>query len=240
MQRGAARPGVHEVTGVLIKMGQVLSVIGTFFAAGVPGGAGAAPGQGAVAAVPRDRGRLKEAFGDDPLARFARFDREPIAAASLAQVHRARTLDDDRDVAVKVLYPNIERIIRSDLAVMRSLLPVIRRLTPVSRVERVLDQLTAMLAHETDYRNEHRNIEKMRAIFADKENVVVPDVVEELTRGGVLALSFEEGAKITDVEGQRATASTPRRWRDFWSSATSPCSSSTACSMRTRTLAISW
>ncbi len=47
---------------------------------------------------------------------------------------------------------------------MRSLLPVIRRLTPVSRVERVLDQLTAMLAHETDYRNERQNIEKMRVM----------------------------------------------------------------------------
>ena len=123
-------------------------------------------------------------------------------------MHRARTLDD-RDVAVKVLYPNIERIIRSDLAVMRSLLPVIRRLTPVSRVERVLDQLTAMLAHETDYKNERQNIEKMRAMFAGKENVVVPDVIDELTREGVLTLSFEEGAKITDVETQRAQGIDP-------------------------------
>jgi predicted unusual protein kinase regulating ubiquinone biosynthesis (AarF/ABC1/UbiB family) len=195
--------GFMRLRGVFIKMGQVLSVIGTFLPPAYL--EALARLQDKVPSRPfhEIEGRLKEAFGDDPLARFARFDREPIAAASLAQVHRARTLDD-RDVAVKVLYPNIERIIRSDLAVMRSLLPVIRRLTPVSRVERVLDQLTAMLAHETDYRNEHRNIEKMRAIFADKENVVVPDVVEELTRGGVLTLSFEEGAKITDVEGQRA------------------------------------
>ncbi len=86
---------------------------------------------------------------------------------------------------------------------------MIRRLTPVSRVERVLDQLTAMLAHETDYRNERQNIEKMRVVFSGKENVVVPDVIDELTREGVLTLSFEEGAKITDVEAQRAQGIDP-------------------------------
>jgi predicted unusual protein kinase regulating ubiquinone biosynthesis (AarF/ABC1/UbiB family) len=200
--------GFMRLRGVFIKMGQVLSVIGTFLPPAYL--EALARLQDKVPARPfhEIEGRLREAFGEDPLARFARFDREPIAAASLAQVHRARTLDD-RDVAVKVLYPNIERIIRSDLAVMRSLLPVIRRLTPVSRVERVLDQLTAMLAHETDYSNERRNIEKMRAMFESKENVVVPDVIDELTRGGVLTLSFEEGAKITDVEAQRARGIDP-------------------------------
>ncbi len=200
--------GFMRLRGVFIKMGQVLSVIGTFLPTAYL--EALARLQDKVPSRPfhEIEGRLKEAFGEDPLARFARFDREPIAAASLAQVHRARTLDD-RDVAVKVLYPNIERIIRSDLAVMRSLLPVIRRLTPVSRVERVLDQLTAMLAHETDYRNERMNIEKMRAMFAGKENVVVPDVIDELTREGVLTLSFEEGSKITDVEAQRARGIDP-------------------------------
>jgi ubiquinone biosynthesis protein len=209
-QRNAERlaEGFMRLRGVFIKMGQVLSVIGTFLPPAYL--EALARLQDKVPSRPfhEIEGRLREAFGEDPLARFARFDREPIAAASLAQVHRARTLDD-RDVAVKVLYPNIEQIIRSDLAVMRSLLPVIRRLTPVSRVERVLDQLTAMLAHETDYRNERQNIEKMRAMFSGKENVVVPDVIEELTRGGVLTLSFEEGSKITDVEAQRACGIDP-------------------------------
>jgi ubiquinone biosynthesis protein len=214
MERAHARnaerlaEGFMRLRGVFIKMGQVLSVIGTFLPTAYLEALARLQDKVPPRPFHEIEGRLKEAFGDDPLARFARFDREPIAAASLAQVHRARTLDD-RDVAVKVLYPNIERIIRSDLAVMRSLLPVIRLLTPVSRVERVLDQLTAMLAHETDYGNERMNIEKMRSMFASKENVVVPQVIDELTRGGVLTLSFEEGAKITDVETQRARGIDP-------------------------------
>lgn len=200
--------GFMRLRGVFIKMGQVLSVIGTF----LPPAYLEALSRLQDKVPPRPfreiEGRLREAFGDDPLSRFERFEREPIAAASLAQVHRARTLDG-QDVAVKVLYPNIERIIRSDLAVMRSLLPLIRRLTPVSRVERVLDQLQAMLARETDYRNERENIEKVRAIFSHQQNVVVPTVIDELTGGGVLTLSFEEGSKITDVEAQRAQGIDP-------------------------------
>ena len=74
---------------------------------------------------------------------------------------------------------------------------------PVSRVERNLDQLEAMLARETDYAHEQRNIERMRAIFGARGDLVVPAVFEELTRGGVLTMSFEEGIKITDLGAQR-------------------------------------
>ena len=115
------------------------------------------------------------------MARFGSFDETPVAAASLAQVHRATTRDG-RELAVKVLYPDIERLVRIDLGVLRSLLPVVRLLLPVSRVERVLDQLSAMLARETDYVHERQNIERFRAIFAGRSDVVVPEVDAELTR----------------------------------------------------------
>jgi predicted unusual protein kinase regulating ubiquinone biosynthesis (AarF/ABC1/UbiB family) len=92
-------------------------------------------------------------------------------------------------------------LIRRDLAVLRSIMPVVRRLFPITRLERVLDQLAAMLARETDYANERRNMERLRAIFAGRKDVVVPRVVEELTNRGVLTMSFEEGIKITDFDG---------------------------------------
>lgn len=189
--------GFMELRGVFIKTGQVLSVTGTF----LPTAYGEALARLQDKVPPRPfgeiAGRLEEAFGADALSRFRSFDETPVAAASLAQVHRATALDG-RELAVKVLYPDIERLVRIDLGVLRSLLPVVRLLLPVSRVERVLEQLSAMLARETDYVHERQNIERLRKIFAGRADVVVPEVDAELTRAGVLSMSFEAGAKIND------------------------------------------
>jgi predicted unusual protein kinase regulating ubiquinone biosynthesis (AarF/ABC1/UbiB family) len=73
----------------------------------------------------------------------------------------------------------------------------------VSHAERNLDQLEAMLARETDYAHERRNMERLRAIFAKRADVVVPQVFSELTRAGVLSMSFEGGIKVNDLAAQR-------------------------------------
>ncbi|MGC4090530.1 MAG: AarF/UbiB family protein [Polyangiaceae bacterium] len=194
--------GFSSLRGVFIKMGQVLSVMGTFLPAAYGEELEQLQDRVPPRPFPEIRGRLLEAFGESALSLFATFEEQPIAAASLAQVHRATALDG-RKLAVKVLYPGVERLIQRDLAVLRSLLPVVRRLFPISHVERNLDQLEAMLARETDYAHERGNIARMREIFEGRADVVIPEVIDELTRGGVLSMSFEEGIKVTDLEQQR-------------------------------------
>ncbi|HEY3252890.1 MAG TPA: AarF/UbiB family protein, partial [Polyangiaceae bacterium] len=193
--------GFARLRGVFIKMGQVLSVVGTFLPAAF--GEALATLQDQVPPRPFSEieGRLREAFGADALARFGSFEREALAAASLAQVHRATTRDG-RALAVKILYPGIERLIRRDLAVLRSLLPFIKWVVKVGRVERVFHELGAMLARETDYRHERANMERIRSIFSGRADVIVPEVIDELTAGGVLSMSFEAGAKINDLEAE--------------------------------------
>jgi ubiquinone biosynthesis protein len=194
--------GFARLRGVFIKMGQVLSVVGTFLPAAF--GEALETLQDKVPQRPfaEIEGRLREAFGEDPLTHFGSFEREALAAASLAQVHRATTRDG-REIAVKVLYPGIEVLIRRDLAVLRSLLPVIKLVIKVGRVERVFEELSAMLARETDYRHERANMARIRQIFAGHDSVVVPDVISELTAAGVLSMSLEPGLKINDFEAQR-------------------------------------
>lgn len=194
--------GFARLRGVFIKMGQVLSVVGTFLPPAFGEALEALQDQVPPRPFDEIEGRLREAFGDDPIARFGSFEREPLAAASLAQVHRATTRDG-RAVAVKVLYPGIEQLIRRDLAVLRSLLPVIKLVIRVGRVERVFEQLSAMLARETDYAHERANMAKIRGFFAARTNVIVPEVIDELTNAGVLTMTFERGLKINDLEGER-------------------------------------
>jgi ubiquinone biosynthesis protein len=191
--------GFTELRGVFIKMGQVLSVLGGF----LPRAYGVALERLQDRVPPRPfheiEGRLEEALGPNALAHFGSLEHEAMAAASLAQVHRGTT-KDGRRIAVKILYPGIEALIRRDLAVLHTLLPILRFVVPITRFERILDQLSAMLARETDYAQERRNIERMRAIFEGREEVVIPHVIDELTARGVLTMTFEDGLKITDFE----------------------------------------
>jgi predicted unusual protein kinase regulating ubiquinone biosynthesis (AarF/ABC1/UbiB family) len=190
--------GFARLRGVFIKLGQVISVLGGFLP--VVYREQLQKLQDQVPPRPFDevQQRLIEAFGPGALERFGSFERTPLAAASLAQVHRAR-LPDGRDVAVKVLYPGIERLIVRDLFVLRLFLPIIQRVFPIVGFERVLAQLSAMLRRETDYGNERQNMARVRVMFEKRTDVVVPSVVDELTRGGVLTMSYEDGLRISDI-----------------------------------------
>jgi len=190
--------GFTRLRGVFIKLGQVLSVLGGFLPRAY--GQELEKLQDQVPPHPfrQMRRRLVGALGDDPLAAFSSFDETPIAAASLAQVHRATTRDG-RDVAVKLLYPNVKELIRIDLGVLRTVEPVVSRVFGLIHTRRVLNQLSDMLDHETDYGNERENIRRMAALFDERDEIVVPGVVDELCGEGVLTMSFEKGVKISDT-----------------------------------------
>jgi ubiquinone biosynthesis protein len=189
--------GFTRLGGVFIKLGQVISVLGGFLPSAYREALEGLQDRVPPRPFSEVRGRLVEAFGTDALARFGELEQTALAAASLSQVHRAR-LPDGRAVAVKVLYPGIETLIQRDLGVLGLFMPILRRVFPIARFERVLPQLTRMLEHETDYTNEAANIERVRSIFAERRDVVVPDVVLELSQRAVLTMSFEGGIKISD------------------------------------------
>jgi predicted unusual protein kinase regulating ubiquinone biosynthesis (AarF/ABC1/UbiB family) len=211
-ERSAQRlsAGFSELGGVFIKLGQVVSVLGTF----LPEAYVHALEQLQDAVPPKPfaviRERLTEAWGPDWSTRFESFEEKAIAAASLAQVHRA-TLRDGSVVAVKVLYPNIQRLVAADLWVLNCVLPVIHWIFGFRRAPTVLQQLGEMLDAEMDYTCERRNIERLRGILKDKPDVVIPRVVEAWCTNSVLVLSFEEGVKLSHVDALRQSNVDPEK-----------------------------
>lgn len=144
------------------------------------------------------RAQIVHELGDSPDKLFAQFDIEPFAAASIGQVHRA-TLDDGREVVVKVQYPAVKESIDSDMKQLRRIL----RLGGLLKVEpQALDALFAeiknQLREELDYRQEAENVRTMRA-FHDEPWLVIPDVIAQHSSGKVLTLTFEGGDDLDEV-----------------------------------------
>ncbi len=132
---------------------------------------------------------------------FARFDDSPLAAASLGQVHRARTRSG-REVVVKVQRPGIREVIRDDMAVLTRLAEFADGHTEAGRrfgLTELLAQFRRSLAGELDYTREARNLETFGELTAEDPHVLVPGPVMDYTTSRVLTMDVVEGRKVTDV-----------------------------------------
>jgi len=132
---------------------------------------------------------------------FGSFDREPIAAASLGQVHGA-TLRNGRPVVVKVQRPGVREQAREDMETLARLAGLADRHTDTGRrfgFEQLLAEFRRSLSGELDYRREARNLRRFRELTSAYDLLVVPAPVEELSTSRVLTMDRVDGRKVTDV-----------------------------------------
>lgn len=146
---------------------------------------------------------LRKALGKPPERVFARFDRTPIASASLAQVHRA-TLADGSEVAVKVQYPGIQGIVEADLFGLGIVKLALGRLLPGLNIGEIVDDLRASIPQELDFIHEGRNAERVARNFGGRPGVVIPAIFWRYTSRRVLVMQFIHGLKITDTAALEA------------------------------------
>ena len=141
------------------------------------------------------RGVIEEDLGERVSRAFADFDDEPIAAASIGQVHRATTTDG-RDVAVKVQYPGIAEAIHSDLQNLRLALKLLSSIAPGIDTAAIAGEIRERIADELDYELEASNHRAMARVYRGHPFVVVPDVVRELCGERVLVSEYVDGDRI--------------------------------------------
>jgi predicted unusual protein kinase regulating ubiquinone biosynthesis (AarF/ABC1/UbiB family) len=141
------------------------------------------------------RRALGREFGKGWQDRFARFDMEPVAAASIGQIHRARKVGG-RELALKIQYPGVARSVDSDVDNLASLLRRLDFLPLQLDVPALTAEAKRQLKLETDYEAEARNLDRYRKLAAVMPDVVVPRVDRTLTTRHVLAMDWIEGEPL--------------------------------------------
>jgi ubiquinone biosynthesis protein len=160
----------------------------------------------AIATIEAELGRPLDAI-------FRTFCREPLAAASLGQVHAA-TLHDGAEVVVKIQRPDIQQAVALDLAILAELAALAQDRTPLGE-QYDLGELTwefgAMIRAELDYRREGRNAERFRKNFAASSIIHIPSIYWDYTSARVLTSERLFGVKINDIAGLETAAIDRRR-----------------------------
>jgi len=133
---------------------------------------------------------------------FADFDPKPVAAASIAQVHRARLLDDS-EVMVKVQRPHIERVIERDISILRGIAELIEAYVPdmaIYNPRGIVDEFARTISRELDFFIEASNAARLRENFAGSAILYVPQIYPEVSSKHVLVMERIEGLRIDEFE----------------------------------------
>jgi ubiquinone biosynthesis protein len=195
------RGALQEAGGIYVKLGQFLSTRADLLPAEVV--AELSHLQDGVVPVGRDeiRALLVEDLGMEPEHAFSSFDDAPIAAASIAQVHRATTLSG-ADVVVKVQRPGLAAVVERDLDILLQLARKAERRSAQARRYRALELVEGFVAsirEELDFRVEARNIAAIRGAMPADTPVRVPVVHAELSTSRVLVMDRFDGADLRDA-----------------------------------------
>jgi predicted unusual protein kinase regulating ubiquinone biosynthesis (AarF/ABC1/UbiB family) len=190
-----------RLRGAAMKLGQLLSLEGGGL---LPREAAAALAVLQAGAEPMPAAQLHRVLGREYgkgwVGRFARFDEAPLAAASIGEVHRARTRDG-RELALKIQYPGVARSIDADVDNVAALLRLLDVLPPGASVDALAAEAKRQLHQEADYLAEARFLARYRQLVADEPQLLVPRVHGDLTTARVLAMDYVAGTPLESLAG---------------------------------------
>lgn len=133
------------------------------------------------------------------------FEDEPLASASMAQVHRAR-LRGGKEVVLKIQRPDLKMTIAKDLSILKSIVSIIKSYFPkylVYNPEELVKMFEESITEELSFRMEAANMKHFRRMFAGNTDIYIPDTYEELCTDNIICMEFIDGYKITDLEQLR-------------------------------------
>ena len=189
---------ILELKGLFIKVGQLISIMSNFLPEEFRGELEGL--QDKIPSRPYEEiaARIRAELGDSPEVLFISFNETPIASASLAQVHEAY-LPDGRRVAVKVQYPDINKIARQDLKTIQRILVLVGFIFRVKGLTTNFQQIKETVLEELDFRKEAEHIETIAANFRSDPDIKLPGVIHQLSTRRILTTEFMDGIKVTNL-----------------------------------------
>jgi predicted unusual protein kinase regulating ubiquinone biosynthesis (AarF/ABC1/UbiB family) len=186
--------------GVMVKLGQMASYVDDGLAPSVRRTLSRLQDSVPPMSPELAAGVIEEELGQPPDTLFARWDPEPIAAASIGQVHRAITADG-LAVAVKVQYPGIAEMMAADLDNVSLLRRMLRVTAPSQDVDGLIAELRERVLEELDYRREAANQQILHEYYVGHPTISVPAIVPGLSARRVVTSELVTGARFADVVG---------------------------------------
>ncbi|HFE64879.1 MAG TPA: AarF/ABC1/UbiB kinase family protein [Caldithrix sp.] len=195
------RMAFEELGPTFIKLGQMLSVRPDLIPPQIAQEFTKLQDEVAPVSFEKLKPLLEETYSEDLLETFAEFEETALAAASMAQVHRAR-LKSGEDVAVKILRPNIHQIIKTDLEILFNLAELIAKYVPESELYDpvgIITEFSRTIRKEQNLVLEGRNIDIFRRYLQKEEYIKIPVVYWEYSSEKILVTEFIQGIKISDL-----------------------------------------
>jgi predicted unusual protein kinase regulating ubiquinone biosynthesis (AarF/ABC1/UbiB family) len=187
--------------GPIMKVAQLLATIPEALPAEYAAELGQLQSQAPPMGWPFVRRRMAAELGADWEAKFASFEHEAAASASLGQVHRALS-HDGRRLAVKLQYPDMQSAVEADLIQLGMLFSIHARMRPAIETSAMREEIAARLREELDYELEAKHMRLYAAILRDDPLIRVPQVLPELSTKRLLTMTWLEGGRLLDYTGR--------------------------------------
>ena len=188
---------IGQLKGMAMKAGQLLSYLEVSLPVELRGALSALQTHSPPMPFERVTETIERELGNHAAALLARMDREPVAAASIGQVHRAKVADG-LEVAVKVQYPHIEEALRADFRPAAAGTTFIKLLVPGSDVNELVSEVQKAVLEECDYEREARQQKHFWTLYADHPTLVTPEVHSDFSSKHVLTTTWMNGIRFDE------------------------------------------
>lgn len=197
------KKAILQLQGLFIKVGQLLSILTNFLPEAFQKPLEELQDQIPARPYSEIEQRITSELGESPETLFAHFEKEPVAAASIGQAHRA-TLKDGTAVIVKVQHQNIEKIAEVDLTVMEKLTRLASRFYDIKGMEYAYTQVRKMIEEELDFEQEATSMQQIKANLIHEEKFEIPDIHPAFCTARVLTTTYYKGVKISNTDQIKA------------------------------------